>query len=65
MSLYADFIVDFILAWLLGVIFQYFTIMPIRQLSRLEGLKQAVKADTVWILACQIGLFAGMFGSSC
>ncbi len=60
-ALYADFLVDFVLAWVLGVIFQYFTIVPMRDLGRLEGIKQAIKADTLSIVAFQIGLFAGMF----
>lgn len=61
-GLYADFIFDFVLAWLLGVIFQYLTIAPMRQVSKLQGIKQAIKADTLSILAFQVGLFAGMFG---
>lgn len=60
-ALYADFILDFALAWTLGVIFQYFTIAPMRGLGRLEGIKQAIKVDTLSIITFQIGLFAGMF----
>lgn len=60
-ALYADFIFDFVLAWLLGVIFQYFTIAPMRQLRGLQGIKEAIKADTLSILTFQVGLFAGMF----
>lgn len=59
-ALYADIVFDFILAWLLGVIFQYCTIVPMRQLRPLRGIKEAIKADTLSIVAFQVGLFAGM-----
>lgn len=60
-GLYADFVFDFVLAWLLGVIFQYFTIAPMRQLRGIQGIREAIKADTLSILTFQVGLFAGMF----
>ncbi|GAB3918009.1 membrane protein [Microlunatus endophyticus] len=59
-ALYADIVFDFVLAWLLGIIFQYFTIVPMRELRPLQGIKEAIKADTLSIIAFQIGLFAGM-----
>ena len=61
MALYADFALDFTMAWLLGVGFQYFTIVPMRRIGKLQGIWAAVKADTLSIIAFQIGLFAGMF----
>jgi hypothetical protein len=60
-ALYADFIFDFILAWSLGIIFQYFTIAPMRNISVGRALWEAVKADTISILAFQLGLFFGMY----
>jgi hypothetical protein len=59
-SLYADFAFDFAFAWVLGVAFQYFTIVPMRQMRRWQGLWTAIKADTLSIVAFQVGLFAGM-----
>jgi hypothetical protein len=59
-GLYADFAVDFVLAWTLGVIFQYFTIVPMRKVGRGEGIWLAIKADTLSIVTFQIGLFGGM-----
>ncbi|MFF7980163.1 DUF4396 domain-containing protein [Streptomyces sp. NPDC007901] len=59
--LYADFLMDFALAWLFGIGFQYFTIAPMRDLSVAQGLWAAVKADTFSIVSFQIGLFAGMW----
>ncbi|MEU4293154.1 DUF4396 domain-containing protein [Kribbella sp. NPDC026596] len=45
----------------MGRVFQYFTIAPMRDLSPRQGLWAAIKADTLSILAFQIGLFAGMW----
>ncbi len=49
-------VVDFILAWALGVAFQYFTIVPMRGLPVGKGIVAAIKADTVSIVAFQIGM---------
>jgi hypothetical protein len=51
-------LVDFLLAWAFGVLFQYFTIAPMRGLSFAKGLVQAIRADTLSILAFQIGMSA-------
>jgi Domain of unknown function (DUF4396) len=49
-------LLDFLLAWAFGVVFQYFTIAPMRGLSFGKGLMQAVRADTLSIVAFQIGM---------
>jgi len=60
-SLMADFTFDFVFAWSLGVLFQYFTIVPMRDnLGPVKGIWAAVKADTFSIVAFQAGLFAAM-----
>ncbi len=59
-TLYAEYAGDLLLAWLLGIAFQYFTIKPMRNLSAGEGLLAAVKADTLSILTFEIGLFVWM-----
>ena len=59
-SLWVDMPVDLVLAWLLGIVFQYYTIAPMRGLGVVEGIRAAIKADTLSILAFQVGLFAGM-----
>jgi len=59
-ALYADFALDFAFAWTLGIVFQYFSIVPMRDLSPTRGLWAAIKADTFSIVAFQLGLFAGM-----
>ena len=59
-KLYAELLVDFPLAFGLGILFQYFTIAPMRGLGLREGLIAAVKADTISIVAFEIGLFGWM-----
>jgi hypothetical protein len=58
--LFAEYVVDLALAWTLGVLFQYFTIAPMRGLSLREGLVASAKVDTLSILTFEIGLFGWM-----
>ena len=58
--LWASFVWDFVAAWCLGIAFQYFTIVPMRKLSPMEGLKVAAKADTLSIIAFQVGMYGWM-----
>ncbi len=58
--LYAEMAGDLLLAWLLGIAFQYFTIKPMRNLSPVQGLIATVKADMLSILTFEIGLFSWM-----
>ena len=58
--LYASFAADLFLAWLLGIAFQYFTIKPMRNLTPAQALVAALKADTLSILAFEVGLFGWM-----
>lgn len=53
-------VLDFLLAWFFGIVFQYFTIAPMRNLPFGKGLVAAVKADTLSIVAFEVGLFAWM-----
>jgi hypothetical protein len=60
-SLMAMFAADFVAAWTLGIVFQYFSIVPMRDdLGRLAGVRAAIKADTLSIVAFQVGLFGFM-----
>ncbi|MGC8638572.1 MAG: DUF4396 domain-containing protein [Isosphaeraceae bacterium] len=54
------YLVDFVLAYGLGIVFQYFTIAPTRGLGLGEGLKAAIKADTIPLVAFQVGMYATM-----
>ncbi len=57
---FAVWIPDFILAFGLGIVFQYFTIKPMRDLSVGEGIVAALKADILSISAWQVGMYGGM-----
>ncbi len=59
-TLWASFVLDFIAAWTLGVGFQYFTIKPMRDLSTMQGIWAAIKADTLSITAFQLGMYGWM-----
>lgn len=51
---------DFVLAFLLGIAFQYFTIQPMRDLSVGKGIVAALKADTLSLTAWQVGMYGWM-----
>lgn len=52
--------VDYILALVIGVFFQYFSIAPMRNLGFAEGMKQAAKADFLSLSAWQVGMYGWM-----
>jgi hypothetical protein len=56
----AVWILDFILAFGIGVAFQYFTIKPMRDLSVSQGIVQALKADIASITSWQVGMYGFM-----
>ncbi|MCW3702481.1 DUF4396 domain-containing protein [Burkholderia cenocepacia] len=57
---FAVWILDFIVAFVLGILFQYFSIKPMRNLSPTQGLRAALKADFASIVAWQIGMYGLM-----
>jgi hypothetical protein len=57
---FAVWILDYIVAFVIGIGFQYFTIKPMRDLSVGQGLWQAVKADVASISAWQVGMYGLM-----
>lgn len=59
-KLYGEWLVDYVLAYLLGIAFQYFTIKPMKGLSPGKGLWAAIKADTLSLTAWQIGMYGWM-----
>lgn len=58
--LWAEYAIDFAVAWALGIVFQYFAIKPMRDLSPGQAIVAAIKADTLSILAFQVGMYAWM-----
>lgn len=59
-KIFAVWVVDFLLAFLLGIAFQYFTIAPMRHLGVRQGLWQALKADALSLTAWQVGMYGFM-----
>lgn len=59
-TLYAEMVGDYLAAILLGIVFQYFAIAPMRGLGIGKGLLQAAKADVLSLTSFEVGLFAWM-----
>lgn len=59
-KMFSVWILDFIFAFLLGIIFQYFAIVPMRKLSPGEGIVAALKADTLSLISWQVGMYGWM-----
>ncbi len=59
-KMFAVWILDFILAFGLGIIFQYFAIAPMRGLGLGKGLIEALKADAASITSWQVGMYGAM-----
>lgn len=58
--MFAAWVVDFILAYAIGILFQYFAIVPMKHLSPGRGIVVAIKADTLSLLAWQLGMYGWM-----
>lgn len=54
---FAVWIPDFVVAFLLGIVFRYFTIKPMRGLSVRAGVLAGVKADVASITAWHAGMY--------
>ncbi|HJV64091.1 MAG TPA: DUF4396 domain-containing protein [Geomonas sp.] len=59
-KMFGAWLVDYLLALLLGIAFQYFTIAPMRELTLGQGIKAAVKADVLSLTAWQVGMYGWM-----
>jgi len=59
-KIFAIWIVDYIFAFAFGILFQYFTIAPMRDLSVGEGLVAAIKADALSLTSWQVGMYGFM-----
>ena len=56
---FADYVVEFILAYIAGIAFQYYG-MSMKDNGSKDELKNAVKADTWSLIAFEIGMFGWM-----
>jgi hypothetical protein len=59
-KIFASWVLDYILAFIIGVAFQYFTIVPMRKLPPGKGVIAAVKADAASLTAWQVGMYGFM-----
>ncbi|MGN6549826.1 MAG: DUF4396 domain-containing protein [Pararhizobium sp.] len=59
-KIFAVWVLDYIFAYIFGIVFQYFTIAPMRNLGIAQGLWAAVKADTLSLTAWQVGMYGFM-----
>lgn len=59
-KIFAAWVVDYLFAYAFGIVFQYFTIAPMRNLGVAEGIWAAVKADTLSLTAWQVGMYGFM-----
>ena len=57
---YAIWTVDYVAAFAFGIVFQYFSIAPMRGLSLGRGITAALKADGLSLTAWQIGMYCLM-----
>lgn len=58
--IFGSWLLDYILAFLFGIAFQYFTIKPMKNLSAGKGIVAALKADTLSLTAWQVGMYGWM-----
>lgn len=59
-KLFAVWIPDFMLAFLFGIVFQYYSIKPMRDLTPGQGILAALKADVASITSWQVGMYGLM-----
>lgn len=60
MKIFGSWTVDYFVALAFGIVFQYFTIAPMRDLSLGKGLLAAAKADFFSLTAWQVGMYGWM-----
>ncbi len=60
LEMFGTWVVAFVLAFIFGIAFQYFTIKPMRNLSVRNGLIAPLKADTASLVAWQVGMYGWM-----
>ncbi len=59
-KIFAVWVVDYLFAYGFGILFQYFTIKPMRDLAAGRALIEAIKADALSLTAWQIGMYGFM-----
>ncbi len=59
-TLFGGWAIDFVFAFFIGIVFQYFAIQPMKKLSFKKALIAALKADTLSLFCWQIGMYGWM-----
>ena len=59
-SLAGTWTIDYVFAFIIGIIFQYYSIKPMKKLSSGKALKAALKADTLSLTSWQLGMYGWM-----
>jgi len=59
-AIFAAWAIDYLLAFIFGIAFQYFTIKPMRNLTPRQGVVAALKADSFSLTAWQVGMYGWM-----
>lgn len=59
-EIFAIWVLDFVFALAIGIVFQYFAIVPMRDLSPAEGIWAALKADVLSLTSWQVGMYGFM-----
>ena len=59
-SLAGSWVIGYIFAFVIGIIFQYYALKPMKHLSAAKTLKAALKADTLSLTSWQIGMYGWM-----
>ena len=59
-AMFGAWVVDYFFAFVIGILFQYYSIKPMKGLSPKEGLKAAVKADSLSLTSWQVGMYGWM-----
>jgi hypothetical protein len=58
--LFAEYAVEFTLAYVFGIAFQYLAITAMRKMSPQAAILDAAKADTLSLVAYEVGMFGWM-----
>jgi uncharacterized protein DUF4396 len=59
-KMFATWGLDFLFAFVIGIVFQYFAIVPMRDLSPGRGIVEALKADALSLISWQVGMYGAM-----
>lgn len=59
-TLWPEYLIDFTLAYAFGLLFQYLAIKPMNGLSPRRAISDAIKSETLSIIAFELGMFVFM-----